>query len=384
MAVRISTKKKPERRLCRKISFATVTLLLLFWFGRVLLYVVELEQGSKTPSAGGQHVFHEIQVAENNRVNPPVSTPLQPKVVSVKEGHYICEPQQGLFYVQNIPTTASGTARTSWFSQRRQPTNTRIPKQVFQTSKSKCVVSTVAQATELWKFGSGWGYYLYDDTNVDQFFQDHANDFPLLGQISKNCFVHGALKADLWRYLVLWVYGGVYADIDSRPNKQTKEMILRDDYDALFVLEQYHLLSQFFIAISPGHPLMAYAIQKALQNVLLHDDVQKINAAFTTGPHALHEAFRQFRSDAGAWVDPAVAGKKPVQAGTFVGTDNRTVTVVGVADHQNEYITRDYLSFGTRKARAYIRMGMQHFLEDARSNASGTSCRQLLYDAKKG
>lgn len=179
----------------------------------------------------------------------------------------------------------------------------------------------------------------------------------------------------------------MYADIDSLPNKFTKAAILQDDYDALFLVEQFHLLSQYFMAVSPGHPLMAYAIQQALENVLWHDDVEKINAAFTTGPHALHEAYRRFRRDAGVWVDPAVRGQKPVWAGTFVGTHNRTVTVLGVAEHENEFLTRDYLtssSFGRRlrKKHIYRAMGMHHFSDDAQGNASGITCRDLLYRSK--
>ena len=174
------------------------------------------------------------------------------------------------------------------------------------------------------------------------------------------------------------MYGGVYADIDSRPNEKTKEVILNNgNADAFFLVEQYHLLSQFFIAASPRHPILAYAIEIALENVLLHNDVQKINAAFTTGPHALHEAYRRFRKDVGAWVDLAMPGKKPVHAGTFVGTENRTITVVGVAENQNEYITRDFLS-GGRKHKVYRAMGMQHFLQDAKAHASGVSCRKLI------
>ena len=176
------------------------------------------------------------------------------------------------------------------------------------------------------------------------------------------------------------IYGGVYADIDSRPSLLTLDAITLNDPDAFFVVEQYHLLSQYFMAVSPRHPLMKYAIEVALQNVLQHDDVQKINAAFTTGPHALHEAFRKFRRDnGGAWVDPALPGYKPVHAGHFLGTLNRSVTVAGVAERQNEYITRDFLSYGNRKDQVYERMGMQHFLKDAQTNASGISCIRLIY-----
>ena len=36
---------------------------------------------------------------------------------------------------------------------------------------------------------------------------------------------HGAVKADLWRYLIIYKYGGVYADIDSKCIVSLREWI---------------------------------------------------------------------------------------------------------------------------------------------------------------
>ena len=117
--------------------------------------------------------------------------------VSVKDEVERCS-SRGFSFIENVPTRRQSSGLSG-----KKPNG--IPKQVFQTCKSKCVVSTLSEAAEEWKFGDGWGYYLYDDSNVDEFFQEHANDFPLLGKIASRCFVHGTLKADLFRYLVLWV-----------------------------------------------------------------------------------------------------------------------------------------------------------------------------------
>ena len=94
-------------------------------------------------------------------------------------------------------------------------------------------------------------------------------------------------------------------------------------------------------------------------------------APLITGPHALHAAYRSFRRDAGGIVDPIAPGNFPVRAGHFSGTLNRTVTIVGVASHQNEYVNRDAL--GAAKKREYEKMGMRHFQDD-KQHPSGTSC----------
>jgi len=39
----------------------------------------------------------------------------------------------------------------------------------------------------------------------------------------------GAAKADIWRYAVLWLYGGVYLDYDSDIKTQFNELIFKDD-----------------------------------------------------------------------------------------------------------------------------------------------------------
>jgi hypothetical protein len=100
-------------------------------------------------------------------------------------------------------------------------------------------------------------------------------------------------------------------------------------------------------------------------------------AALYTGPHALHTAYRQFRSDAGVHIDTAEIGNKPVVAGRFTGTQNRSVTIVGVASFQNEFVNRDVL--GGLKATDYAKMGMRHFQEDQKLK-TGISCLHALLE----
>jgi hypothetical protein len=202
-------------------------------------------------------------------------------------------------------------------------------------------------------------------------------EFPHLRQIAENCLLSGTVKADLWRYLVLWQYGGVYADIDSAPHTFTGDTISASD-DGFFVVEQYHILSQYFMAMSPRHPLMYYAIHKALLNLLLVPDTGQLNAAHVTGPHALHAAYIEFRKDAGVHVDPTGIGFKPVWKGYFPGTENRSITVVGVGENENEYVWRSIVKKGDKK-KEYAAMGMTHFNEYTRKDKSSkTTCLSAI------
>lgn len=198
-------------------------------------------------------------------------------------------------------------------------------------------------------------------------------EFPHLQTVVKHCVFSGTEKADLFRYLILYVVGGLYADIDSAPHVFHTDTI-RDDDDGFFVVEQYHMLSQYFMAVSPRHPLMYYAIQRSLLNLMTQEDTGKQNVAYVTGPHALHAAFQDFRADIGERVDPAGPGYKPVWNGTFAGTANHSIRVVGIGENENEYVWRSTVKQG-HKLEEYKAMGMEHFREfRKKERRSGTSC----------
>lgn len=257
----------------------------------------------------------------------------------------------------------------------RRPEPQGIPRIVHQTSKSGCLTPRFAKASERWRSLSGWSYYFHDDAAVERLFEQHYNEFPMLKDIVENCLRYGTLKADVWRYLVLWVYGGIYVDLDAIPAQWEPYML--EGEDALFVVEQYHLLSQYYMAVTPHHPLMWYALQESLANLWRAPDTGRIAAALTTGPHALHQAYIRFRRDAGAHVEETRPGTKPVAAGHFVGTHNRSVTVIGVAEHQNQYIERDVI--GSLKENEYKKLGMTFHQQD-KKNPTGRSCMATVMD----
>lgn len=257
-------------------------------------------------------------------------------------------------------------------------TKRRIPKHIHQTAKSRCVTTSFTKITNQWKQKlADHSYYFHDDEAVHRLFRIDYPEFPHLKLVLQHCVKNPTIKADLWRYLVLWVYGGIYADLDTAPAKLNATTI-QDDDDGFFVVEQYHILSQWFMALSPKHPLMYYAIQSTLQNLMESDDTLKSGAHLRSGPHALHSAFVTFRRDVNVLVDPIGTGYKPVKSGKFVGTQNRSITVVGHGENENEYVQRMAIDAITR-TRDYKRMGMKHFstFMGPKAKKSGQTC----YDA---
>ena len=68
----------------------------------------------------------------------------------------------------------------------------------------------MARLIESWK-RSGWEYKFWDDTSAAEFLSLH---FPPEVRYAYDSILPGAFKADLFRYCVLLIEGGIYADMD--------------------------------------------------------------------------------------------------------------------------------------------------------------------------
>ena len=160
-----------------------------------------------------------------------------------------------------------------------------------------------------------------------------------------------AAKADIWRYIMIWEYGGVYSDMDSSPALFTVDSITNTD-DAFFPLEKLGIPAQYWFAASPRHPVMYLSAKHSLQTMAFRDDISNNNAAKTTGPGAFKTGFILFQQLVG--IDTIGY----VDEGTYTGAHNRTVRVVGSKANENEWIVRE----GVRgKGGDYSKMGMTRF-----------------------
>lgn len=88
------------------------------------------------------------------------------------------------------------------------PPQRHIPKIIHMTSKSRCITTKVLTNILEWTF-EGYSVYFHDDAAVDRLLAKYFPAFPHL-QTVQECSISGAAKADIWRYLVLWEYGGIY------------------------------------------------------------------------------------------------------------------------------------------------------------------------------
>jgi hypothetical protein len=197
-------------------------------------------------------------------------------------------------------------------------------------------------------------------------------------QINRTFTTHlKAAKADIWRYLMIWEYGGIYSDIDCSPSDNFSASFIRDDDDAFFPLEALGIPAQYFFAASPRHPVMYLSAKHALQRISFRDNISANNAAKTTGPGAFKAGFILFQELAG------VSSTGYVTEGIYPGAYGRSVRVVGSKELPREYILREGIK-GDKK-QDYVKMGMTHFqntqgrYNELSNNRNVLGCLEVRY-----
>jgi len=177
--------------------------------------------------------------------------------------------------------------------------NRLIPRRVHQTyfvEPTSSEFPNMSRLVESWR-QSGWDHKFYNDTEARAFLLEH---FPDEVVEAFDEIIPGAYKADLFRYCVLFIEGGVYADtdvlletnLDAAVEDDVGFMIPYDEVSIaviqIFCLLLKILISQFnctfickpgtktrkrmclwngFIASAPGHPFLAKAIETVVNNV---------------------------------------------------------------------------------------------------------------------
>lgn len=300
-------------------------------------------------------------------------------------------------------TTLVGNARTSCGKRKFEPVqdvvrdaatayanHRRIPRIIHTTSKSRCMPAPLRNNLQHWQNMTDYSFFMHDDDAVDLLIHQDWPEFPQLSK-AVQCLRSGAAKADLWRALVLWEYGGVYTDMDNAPVKFSATSIQTTD-DAFFVVEGMGILSQFFMAASPRHPLLYLLVQVTMHRLYDLPDIANQYVPFVTGPGALKTAFQQFmraqppRAPPGSRQRPpppaagSAASHQRVSAGLYEGIGNRTVTVVGHKRRDTEYVQRN--AIGSKK-QLYQQMGMTHFSKIPRQQTN-ESCFHRLYATEQG
>jgi FkbM family methyltransferase len=171
-----------------------------------------------------------------------------------------------------------------------------IPKKIFQTWETHDIEEEFQQIINKWKVNNpNYEYIFHDAEQRLQFIQDNFKE-NVLNAYKK--IIPGAYKCDLWRYCVLFIYGGFYADIDTlcmgKLNSLTNEnieFIVPIDLN-INPTEGKHNLACGFIGSVPKSPILLDAIDRIVFNV--ENNIIPASKLDFSGPGVLGRAVNKF------------------------------------------------------------------------------------------
>jgi hypothetical protein len=110
-----------------------------------------------------------------------------------------------------------------------------IPLYIYQTWHTKSLPPKMQECVNQLKSANPeFQYHLYDDNECREFIKENYDERVLHAFDS---LVPGTFKADLWRYCILYKYGGIYLDIKYQCDEDIKLIDLITKDDDLFVKE---------------------------------------------------------------------------------------------------------------------------------------------------
>lgn len=127
------------------------------------------------------------------------------------------------------------------------------PKIIWQTYEVPFeeLPQYIKDCAQTWKDNNpSWEYRYMDAKQRDEF---------VLNNFEKewhNIFInlpYGVLKADIWRHMVLYVYGGVYSDIDTICRSPIEFWLKEDMNTTYFVDYDFKYLCQFVLSSSKNN-----------------------------------------------------------------------------------------------------------------------------------
>lgn len=172
----------------------------------------------------------------------------------------------------------------------------KIPRNIFQTWGSKDLSDGFKILTQSWKEKNpNYAYFLFDDDDCEKFIKKNFNE----NIYNAYCrIIPGAFKADLWRYCVLYIYGGVYVDIDTICLENI-DSCLNEDIEFMTPIDlnncpyygTYNLFN-CFIASVPKHPILLNCIERVVYHV--ENNIVPFSNLDFSGPGLLGKSVNKF------------------------------------------------------------------------------------------
>lgn len=171
--------------------------------------------------------------------------------------------------------------------------NRKIPRLIIQTNEDDDIPEGmfVATGTVLSK-NPNYDYMYFNNVRAREYIEEH---YPQNVLDAYDVLIPGAYKADLFRYCVLYITGGVYIDMGMIMLCPLDEII--DSEDTFISPEDNDMggIYNAFICCEPGCPIIGEAIRLAIANIEARNYTH--NPLGITGPLLLAKAFTSITGD---------------------------------------------------------------------------------------
>jgi alpha 1,6-mannosyltransferase len=215
-----------------------------------------------------------------------------------------------------------------------------IPKNIFQTHKSLDYIESnelLKKSTNSWKI-EGFTYTFFDDNQCHQFIETH---FPGMIEVY-NRLPLSVMKADLWRYCIIYKYGGIYSDADTilnvNPNMFISNKLL------MVVPENNTHFCQWVFSAPSGSPILASIISLALKRILELNEIKGEHVVhYLTGPGVFSDGIIYYLINNGykipSCIDSCVETKKDIEGDTkernVYNYENNLIDEIYVFNHND-------------------------------------------------
>lgn len=207
-----------------------------------------------------------------------------------------------LLIILGVLTILSWFSFLFWLCQKQIPPT--IPQKIFQTHKSVDYINDneiLKKAVSSWK-DCGYQHYFYNDQTCEHFMR---TEFPDIYQLWNKLPLQ-VMKADLWRYCIIYRYGGIYADADTTLLVNPR-IFIKNSYLVCAPENDTHYLCQWVFAAPKGSPILKRIIDLVISR--LEGDIIKLAKEnehfvhYATGPAAFTDGIKLWLEENGKPTD---------------------------------------------------------------------------------
>lgn len=172
----------------------------------------------------------------------------------------------------------------------------KIPLNVFLTWNTKKLPYYMKEnLMELMRKNQEFKFYFQDDDACRNFIKKNYSNKILNAYDS---LIPGAYKADLWRYCILYKYGGIYMDIKLQTEDDFKLInLINEEHFPIDIISDNERpgIWQGFLVCKPKNLILAYCINEICKNV--KNKYYGITPLSVTGPELVYKVINYVNKD---------------------------------------------------------------------------------------